>query len=75
MTTLHRVEELAALAGDFGMTLLELAFAWLLTRDEVACVIAGAMTPEQVRANATAYKGRLSKADMARIDSLATTST
>ena len=46
------VDQLTALAGSYGHTLLELAFAWLLSFPAVASVIAGATTPEQVRANA-----------------------
>jgi aryl-alcohol dehydrogenase-like predicted oxidoreductase len=49
-----RVEELAAFAASCGRTLAELAIAWLGSHDTVASVIAGATTPEQVRANAAA---------------------
>ena len=45
------VDKLTALAEGYGHTLLELAFAWLLSFPAVASVIAGATTPEQVRAN------------------------
>ncbi len=67
---LARVHELAQVARDSGMTLLELAVSWLLTRDEVASVIAGAMSAEQVRTNAAAYRGRLSAETLARIDTI-----
>ena len=46
--------------------------SWLLHRPTVASVIAGATTPEQVRANvqaATAW--RLTDADLAQIDAIA----
>ena len=52
--TLERVEKLAALAQASGHTILELAVSWLLTRPQVASVIAGATSPDQVRANAAA---------------------
>ena len=48
------LERLEAWAQNRGHTLLELAFAWLLATPEVASVIAGATTPEQIRANAAA---------------------
>ena len=47
-----RVEKLEAWAQERGHTILELAFAWLLGHPVVSSVIAGATTPEQVRAKA-----------------------
>lgn len=49
-----RIEALTGFAEERGHTLLELAFAWLLSLDPVASVIAGATSPTQVRANAAA---------------------
>ena len=61
--------------GDFaqarGHSALELAFSWLLSHPPVASVIAGATSPEQVRANVAAAGWRLSPADLAEIDRLA----
>jgi aryl-alcohol dehydrogenase-like predicted oxidoreductase len=51
---LRRVEAWAAFAADLGHTVLDLAIAWLLAQGPVASVIAGATSPEQVRANAAA---------------------
>ncbi len=51
---LERVEALESFAEQRGHTLLELAVGALASRPEVASVIAGATTPEQVRANAAA---------------------
>ena len=48
------VERLDALAGRLGRSLLELAVGGLAAIDGIASVIAGATTPEQVRANAAA---------------------
>ena len=47
-----KVEALTAWAQERGHTILELAFAWLLGHEVVSSVIAGATTPEQVKANA-----------------------
>lgn len=63
-----RVEALRGWAADHGHSLLELAFAWLLARDSVASVIAGATKVEQVRANAAAATWRLDAAELAEID-------
>jgi len=67
-----RVEALDGWAQAQGRTLLELAFAWLLARPVVACVIAGATKPEQVAANAAAGGLLLTDADMAEIESVIT---
>lgn len=48
------VERLADLAAAHGHTLHELALSWLAEHPLVACVIAGATSPDQVRANAAA---------------------
>ncbi len=48
------VERLADVAVAHGHTLHELALAWLATNPQVASVIAGATSPEQVRANVAA---------------------
>jgi aryl-alcohol dehydrogenase-like predicted oxidoreductase len=63
-------ETLKAFAAAHRHTLLELAFSWLLSRPQVASVIAGATLPEQVRANAAAVKWTLTKEDLAEIDRL-----
>ncbi len=65
-----RVEALEEWARTRGHTLLELAFAWLLTRPVVGSVIAGATMPEQVRANAAAAVWELRAADLAEIDAV-----
>ena len=62
-----RVEALTAFAEQRGHTVGELAIAWLAAQDGVASVIAGATTPEQVRANATAAAWTLTGEDLAAI--------
>jgi aryl-alcohol dehydrogenase-like predicted oxidoreductase len=65
------VERLAAFAKEHGHTILELAMAWLATQQEIATVIAGATTPEQVRENAAAVEAwRLRDEELAEIDDL-----
>ena len=63
-------EALKAFAAARRHTLLELAFSWLASRPEVASVIAGATSPEQVRANAAAVNWPLTRDDLVEIDRL-----
>jgi aryl-alcohol dehydrogenase-like predicted oxidoreductase len=63
-------ESLIQFAGARGHTLLELAISWLACQPAVASVIAGAKSPEQVKANADAAGWRLSSAELDGIHSL-----
>jgi aryl-alcohol dehydrogenase-like predicted oxidoreductase len=63
-------EALKAFAATRHHTLLELAFSWLASRAQIASVIAGATSPEQVRANAAAANWSLSQEELSEIDSL-----
>ncbi|HET9831641.1 MAG TPA: aldo/keto reductase [Vicinamibacterales bacterium] len=67
-TRMSVVESLRTIAERSGHSVLDLAFSWLLRKDVVASVIAGATRPGQVRANAAAAGWRLSKDDLAAID-------
>ena len=67
---LEKVERLIQFAEGHGHTLLELAFSWLAAIPVVASVIAGATTPEQVRANASAASWPLTSDERAQIDKL-----
>lgn len=69
--TLSKVEALTALAEGEGHSILELAFAWLLSRAPVASVIAGATSPEQIRSNAAAAGWTLGPDILARVDEIA----
>lgn len=61
------VESLTAWAEARGHTILELAFAWLLGHSVVSSVIAGATSPDQVRANAAAAEWRLTPEEVAEV--------
>lgn len=68
---LDLVERLMAFAEQRGHTILELAMSWLASQPEIATVIAGATSAEQVRANAEAVEAwRLSEDEFAEIDDL-----
>lgn len=66
-----KVAALSELASELGCSIVDLAFAWLLSRDVVASVIAGATTDAQVRANAATARVELDAAAVARIDRIA----
>ena len=66
------IEPLADLAAEHGHTLHELALSWLAGAPLVASVIAGATSPEQVRANAAATTAwDLTADEHAEVDCLA----
>jgi len=52
--TLEMVERLRPLARQAGLTLAQLAIAWVLRRPEVTSAIVGARAPEQIRQTAPA---------------------
>jgi aryl-alcohol dehydrogenase-like predicted oxidoreductase len=64
---LEVVEQLIAFAESRGHSLLELAFSWLAAKPQVASVIAGAKTVQQVQANANAASWKLTAEDMAAL--------
>lgn len=63
--------KLDAFAGERGRSVLDLAFAWLLAHPAVSSVIAGAMTPEQVEANAAAADWTLTIEERDAVDAIA----
>ncbi|UQX04319.1 aldo/keto reductase [Streptomyces sp. RerS4] len=68
---LDTVEALAAIGGKYGRTLLELAIGWLCAQPGCASVIAGATSPEQVRANAAVADRPLEAELLAEIEAVA----
>ena len=67
------VERLTAFAEEHGHSVLDLAMSWLATQPEIATVIAGATSAEQVRANADAVGAwRLSDDELANVHELST---
>ena len=63
-------DQLRGFAESHGHGLLELSMAWLAAKPVIASVIAGAKTPEQVKANASAVTWRLTEADLAAVDGI-----
>ncbi|MDT7727161.1 MAG: hypothetical protein QOI21_3737 [Actinomycetota bacterium] len=65
---LERVQKLEPLASDAGLTLAQLAVAWVLQNPNVASAIIGASRPEQVHENVKAAGVKLDADLMAAID-------
>ena len=65
---LTAVQKLAPIADELGITMAQLAVAWVLQNPNVAGAIVGASKPEQVASNAAAAGVRLTDDVLARID-------
>jgi aryl-alcohol dehydrogenase-like predicted oxidoreductase len=64
------VERLVAYAEKHNHTILDLAISWLLAKPVISSVIAGATTPEQVKANVAAGTWQITPSQLAEIDTL-----
>ncbi|KAA1428922.1 aldo/keto reductase family protein [Nocardioides antri] len=65
---LEKVQQLRPIADEVGLTLAQLAVAWVLQNDNVAAAIIGASRPEQVTENVKAAGVVLDEATMRAID-------
>jgi aryl-alcohol dehydrogenase-like predicted oxidoreductase len=65
---LTRVQGLRPIADDLGLTMAQLAIAWVLQNPNVAAAIIGATRPEQVHDNVKAAGVRLDDDVLRRID-------
>ncbi|WP_231442667.1 aldo/keto reductase family protein [Brevibacterium zhoupengii] len=66
--TLNAVAKLEPIAADLGLTMAQLAIAWVLSNDNVATALVGASRPEQVESNVAASGVKLDAEVLARID-------
>ena len=64
------IENLELWANNKGITMVQLAFAWLLSKRSVSSVIAGATKVEQVKSNSQASGVELSNNDLEEIDKI-----
>ncbi len=64
------VKQLANVANDLGITIAQLALAWVLRRREVSCAIIGATSPDQVTENVKASEVRLEPSAIERIEQI-----
>ncbi|GAB3072091.1 aldo/keto reductase family protein [Intrasporangium mesophilum] len=65
---LTRVQALKPVADEAGLTMAQLAVAWVLQNDNVAAALVGASRPEQVAENVKAAGVKLEPELMAKID-------
>ena len=66
--TLDAVDRLRPIADEAGLTMSQMALAWVLRQDNVAAAIVGASRPEQVHENARAADVTLSEDTLLAID-------
>jgi 1-deoxyxylulose-5-phosphate synthase len=67
-TLLERVQQLKPIADGLGITLAQLAIAWVLREQNVAAAIIGASRPEQVEDNVGGVGVTLDDSTLAQID-------
>ncbi|MEV4461046.1 aldo/keto reductase family protein [Microbispora sp. NPDC049633] len=65
---LRRVQDLKPIAADLGLTMAQLAVAWVLQNPNVSSAIVGATKPEQVRDNVKAAGVKLDAEVLKKID-------
>jgi aryl-alcohol dehydrogenase-like predicted oxidoreductase len=65
---LKRVQQLKPIADDAGLSLAQLAVAWVLQNPNVSAAITGASRPEQVTENVKAAGVRLDPDQLSQID-------
>ncbi|WP_169944602.1 aldo/keto reductase family protein [Microbispora sp. H11081] len=65
---LSRVQDLKPIAADLGLTMAQLAVAWVLQNPNVSSAIVGATRPEQVRDNVKAAGVKLDAEVLKKID-------
>ena len=65
---LEAVAQLKPIAADLGLTMAQMALAWVLRRPEVSSAIIGASRPEQIAENVKAVEVKLPAEALERID-------
>jgi aryl-alcohol dehydrogenase-like predicted oxidoreductase len=65
---LEAVEKLQPVAADLGLTMVQLALAWVLRRGEVASAIIGASRPEQITDNVRAVGVQIPEEALQRME-------
>lgn len=67
---LESVQQLNPIAADLGLSLAQLALAWVLQNPSVSAAIVGASRPEQVKENVKASGVKLDASTLAEIDAV-----
>jgi aryl-alcohol dehydrogenase-like predicted oxidoreductase len=67
---LAAVEQFQPISADLGLTMTQMALAWVLRRTEVSSAIVGASRPEQLAASAAGSGITLPEEALVRIDAI-----
>jgi voltage-dependent potassium channel beta subunit len=67
---LDKVRRMTEIAQDLGISMAQLALAWILRRPEISTVITGATDPDHVRENVQAAEVELSEDVLAEIEGI-----
>jgi len=67
-SNIAKVKKLTMLAQALGITMSQLALAWILRREEISCAIVGATKEEQLKENLAASDVKLSGETLAKIE-------
>lgn len=67
---LDKVEKLKGIADELGLSLAQLALAWILRQQNVASALVGASRPEQIEENAKASGIKLDDEVLAKIENI-----
>ncbi len=67
---LEKIRRLSALAEQLGLTVAQLALAWILCRPEISSAITGATKPQHVASNVAAADMQLSEDVLAEIEGI-----
>jgi aryl-alcohol dehydrogenase-like predicted oxidoreductase len=69
---LHVVEDLKAMATEYGKTLPQFALRWTLSNPVISTALVGCRNPREVEDNVGALDWNISEADMVEIDAIFT---
>jgi voltage-dependent potassium channel beta subunit len=67
---IEKVNQLSAIAAELGITVSQLALAWILRQPNVASALVGASRPEQIEENAAASGVQLTQEVIDRIEAI-----
>ncbi len=67
---LEKVEQLLGVADDLGITMSQLALAWVLRQPAISSALIGASRPDQIKENVKAVEVKLSQETLDRIETI-----
>ena len=67
---MQALDAIRAVSASAGMSMAELAMAWCVANQDIACVVVGARHADQIEANVLALSRSLSQADKQKLDAI-----